>query len=99
MKMLVICAAILAALGGPAAAEIRYDRKLEQAVMEIVARKIDGELRGGFVYDAKPAMVTVADGMITGSTGIEMARSVVRASRAQAPAEALLCKVTRIIGF
>ena len=99
MKLLVICAAILVAFGGAVAAEIRYDRKLEQAVMEIVARTMDGDLRGGFLYDAKPAMVTVADRMITGSIGIEMARSVVRASRAQAPAEALLCKVTRIIGF
>lgn len=99
MKLLVICAAILAALGGPAAGEIRYDRKLERAVMEIVARKMGGDLRGGFVYDARPAMVTVPDRMITGSIGIEMARSVVRASRTQAPADALLCKVTRIIAF
>lgn len=98
MKMLVICAAVLAAFAAPAAAEIRYDRKIEQAVMEIVAKKM-GDLRGGFVYDARPAMIAVPDRMITGSVGIEMARSVVQASRAKAPVGALLCKVSRIISF
>jgi hypothetical protein len=76
MKMPMICLAVLAGLATPAAADTQYDRKLEKAVMEIVAGKI-GALRGGFGYDAKPAFVVVhppavqepatADPMITGS--------------------------------
>ena len=46
-------------LAAPAAAETRYDRKLEQAVHDIVARKM-GDIRGGFSYDAKPQFVVVA---------------------------------------
>ena len=98
IKTLVFCGAVLAACATPASAEIRYDRKLEQAVMEIVAKKI-GDLRGGFSHDARPAIVSVQDRITTGSIGIEMARSMVRASRAQAPADELFCKVTRIIVF
>ena len=94
MKMLVICGAVLAATAAPVAAEIRYDRKLEQAVMEIVAKKM-GDLRGGFSHDVKPVMVTVQDRMITGSIGIETARLTTEVDRP----DALMCKASRIITF
>lgn len=66
MKALMLCAAVSAGLAAPAAAEIRYDRKLEEAVKEIVARKI-GDIRGGFAYNAKPAFVIAQDPLMTGS--------------------------------
>jgi len=48
-KLLAGCA--LALLATAASAESRYDQKLEQAVMDIVAGKI-GDLRGGFAFNA-----------------------------------------------
>ena len=68
MKALV-CAVSVVALAGPAAAESRYDRKLEEAVMAIVAAKI-GDIRGGFAFDAKPVMVVVQDDIVMGTTGM-----------------------------
>lgn len=61
-----LSACVLLALALPsAAAQQRYDRKLEDAVKAIVAAKI-GDIRGGFALDAKPVMVrpgsAVADG-------------------------------------
>ena len=99
MKSLVLCATILAAcFAAPASAEIRYDRKLEQAVMAIVAKKM-GDLRGAFSHDIEPAIVTAMDRMTTGSTGIETARFAVQASRPDARGGAPMCKVSRIIPF
>ena len=42
--------------GTSAVAEMRYDQKLEQAAMEIVAGKI-GDIRGGFSYAQKVQLV------------------------------------------
>jgi hypothetical protein len=59
----------MAAIGlliGPASAETRYDRNIEQAAIDIVAQKI-GDIRGGFSFDAKPAFVTGNDAISTGS--------------------------------
>jgi hypothetical protein len=56
MKSLLTGVALLAAFGGPVAAETRYDVKLEKAVMEIVARKI-GDIRGGFSFERAPVFV------------------------------------------
>lgn len=56
MKMPITGVAMLAVLVTPAVADIQYDRKLEQAVLRIVAEKI-GTLRGGFAHDVKPAIV------------------------------------------
>ena len=46
-----------AAASGPAdgvgRAETQYDRKLEQAAIDIVAGKI-GDIRGGFSFDVQP---------------------------------------------
>ena len=49
-------AALLAAFAAPAAAEPRYDIKLEKAVMKIVAARI-GDIRGGFSYEKMPEFV------------------------------------------
>lgn len=73
MKTLLCGAALLASLAAPAAAEMRYDRNLEKAVMNIVARKIGG-LRGGFTYKQAPQFVVVQDRMSTGSLPTEVPR-------------------------
>jgi hypothetical protein len=71
MKALV-CAVSAIALVGPATAQSRYDRKLEEAVMAIVAAKV-GEIRGGFAFDAKPVMVIVQDNTVMGTTDMNAA--------------------------
>jgi hypothetical protein len=72
MKALV-CAALAIALVGPATAQSRYDRKLEEAVIAIVAAKI-GDIRGGFAFDAKPVMVIVQDDTVMGTTDMNATR-------------------------
>jgi hypothetical protein len=72
MKALV-CAGLALALAGSATAEPRYDRKLEEAVMAIVAAKI-GDIRGGFALDAKPVMVVVQDDAVMATTDMSMGR-------------------------
>lgn len=69
MKRLLTGMALSAVLAAPAAAEVRYDVKLEKAVMKIVARKI-GDIRGGFDYRIKPAFVVLPDPISTGSLKI-----------------------------
>lgn len=66
------CAMALAVLAGPATAQTRYDRKLEEAVMAIVAAKI-GDIRGGFAFDAKPMMVVVQNDVVMGTTDMNAA--------------------------
>jgi hypothetical protein len=71
MHKVLILAALAAAFSMPAFAGNQYDRKLEQAAVEIVAAKM-GELRGAFAFDAKPVFVTVEpepqrDATVTGS--------------------------------
>jgi hypothetical protein len=72
MKALV-CAVTVIALLGPSTAQSRYDRKLEEAVIAIVAAKI-GDIRGGFAFDAKPVMVIVQDNTVMGTTDMNAAR-------------------------
>jgi hypothetical protein len=61
-----ICAAVaLAFVVVPAYAAHRYDRKLEQAAMKIVAQNI-GDIRAGFAYDQKPRFVVVQDALMPG---------------------------------
>ncbi len=70
MKALVgaVIAVALAAGGiGSVAAQQRYDRKIEEAVMGIVASKM-GEIRGGFALDTKPVMVVVQDDIVRATT-------------------------------
>jgi hypothetical protein len=57
MKALWAGVALSGLLATSAIAETRYDRRIEQAAMDIVAAKI-GDIRGGFSFDAKPAFVT-----------------------------------------
>jgi hypothetical protein len=52
MRTFLAGAMLLAALAVPAAAETRYDVKLEQAVMDIVAGKM-GDIRGTISYQRK----------------------------------------------
>ena len=60
MRTLLGGVALLAIIAAPAMAETRYDRKLEQAVVEIVAGKM-GNIRGGFSYKQVPQLVVVPD--------------------------------------
>ena len=71
MKALV-CAVLALALAGSATAEPRYDRKLEEAVMAIVAAKI-GDIRGGFAFGARPVMVVVQNDVVMGTTDMNSA--------------------------
>ena len=83
MKALV-CATAAMALAGPATAGDRYDRKLEEAVIAIVAASI-GDIRGGFALDAKPVMVIVQDNTVMGTTDMNVGRRLA-APEGMAPA-------------
>ncbi len=74
MKMLLGSAACLAVLSAPATAQMRYDMKLEQAVMEIVASKM-GDIRGGFSYERKPEFVVLNESYSRAPTFLESARA------------------------
>jgi hypothetical protein len=67
------CALAVIVLAGQATAEPRYDRKLEKAVMAIVAAKI-GNIRGGFAFDARPVMVVVQGDTVMGTTDMSAGR-------------------------
>jgi hypothetical protein len=56
MKYMLSGVVVLAMLAAPAGAGMRYDQKLEQAAMEIVASRI-GDIRGGFSYAQKIELV------------------------------------------
>ncbi|MEO9339982.1 hypothetical protein ABFT80_21370 [Mesorhizobium sp. SB112] len=58
MRFVLSGAAALAALAASVKAEPEYDRKLERAVMEIVARKM-GDIRGGFEHGRAPEFVII----------------------------------------
>lgn len=76
MKALVgaVIAGALAAGGiGSVAAQQRYDRKIEEAVMGIVAAKM-GEIRGSFALEAKPVMIVVQDDIVRSTTELTAAR-------------------------
>jgi hypothetical protein len=60
MNRILSAAAMLAAVTAPCIAEMRYDRNLEKAAMEIVASKM-GDIRGGFSYMQKPQLVIRRD--------------------------------------
>ena len=83
MKALV-CAGLALVLMGPATARDRYDRKLEEAVMAIVAARI-GDIRGGFALDARPVMVVVQGDMVMGTTDMNVGRRLA-APEGMAPA-------------
>lgn len=56
MTRTILAAMALSALAFPALAQPKYDRRLEKAVMEILAGRIDGNLRGSFAWDREPAV-------------------------------------------
>ena len=56
MKSFLSGMAIVMLMAAPMAAETRYDRNLEKAVVDIVARKM-GNIRGGFSYKQIPQLV------------------------------------------
>jgi hypothetical protein len=68
-----LCAILAIALVGPVTAQSRYDRKLEEAAMAIIAAKI-GDIRGSFAFDAKPVMVVVQDNTVMGTTDMNASR-------------------------
>lgn len=69
------CALAAIVLAGQATAEPRYDRKLEEAVMAIVADRI-GDIRGGFAFDARPVMVVVRGDAVMGTTDMGAGRGI-----------------------
>lgn len=73
MKLLAICAVFVPAFATIATADSRYDQKLEQAAMAIVAAKI-GDIRGGFSYDSHPVFVTVPVPIAAGGGTEDMSR-------------------------
>lgn len=65
---IVLAGLVLAATLAPAAAEVKHDRKLEQAVMDIVATKM-GDLRGALPWTSTVVAVS-NDAMTTASVGL-----------------------------
>lgn len=61
MKWFLSGMALVTTLAAPVAAETRYDRNLEKAVMDIVASKM-GSIRDGFSYKQVPQMVVPSGG-------------------------------------
>ncbi|PSJ61444.1 hypothetical protein C7I85_10330 [Mesorhizobium soli] len=70
---------LLAALAVPAAAETRYDVKLEQAVMDIVAGKM-GDIRGTISYRRKLESVILPVSFLHNQTVPETRRAEVEFS-------------------
>jgi hypothetical protein len=62
MKPLISVPVALALATAPTLAGERYDHKLEEAAMRIVAENI-GDIRGGFSYKQKPRFVIVQDAL------------------------------------
>ena len=72
MRALWVGAAIFGLAASSAVAETRYDHRIEQAAIEIVAGKI-GDIRGGFAFNAKPVFVAGQDALTTGSVSVPTA--------------------------
>lgn len=104
MKAPILAAALLAAFGGSAMAEIRYDRKLEQAVLSIVAKRI-GDLRGPLEGEVIVTVAAETDPLATGSIApavpagspsiVHLGKPAAAATKTAAPARA----VSRVILF
>lgn len=95
MRTMLVCAAV-AALATSAAAEIRYDRKLEAAVMQRVAARI-GDIRGGFDPAAPVVFFRAADPIVTGSVSQEEWPSLRGAIVPPAGQGVPLRKVSRVV--
>lgn len=79
-----------------ATAETRYDRKLEEAVMGIVAGKI-GEIRGGFSYKQAPQFVVVPDTLPKASSSADRPRPQVSGDSSDGLTPAVERRVSRTI--
>ncbi|MDX8452038.1 hypothetical protein RFM98_04655 [Mesorhizobium sp. VK9D] len=73
MKTLLCVMALLVAMAAPVAAETRYDRNLEKAVLDIVAGKM-GNIRGGFSYKQRPQLVVLPDATSVAPAPVEPPR-------------------------
>jgi hypothetical protein len=87
MKAL-LCAALVFVAAGPAQPQSRYDRKLEEAAMAIVAARM-GDIRGGFGFGDKPVIIVVRDDVVMGTTDMKTAQP--------APPEGMARAVERVI--
>lgn len=103
MKKLLLCAVVVGAFSSPASGGVEYDRKLEQAAIDIVVGKM-GDLRGGFDYDQKPAFIILPDSVTTGSISAAISAPALVAGRSAdggrmdlIPASERM--VSRVIGF
>ncbi|RUM97232.1 hypothetical protein EET67_13865 [Pseudaminobacter arsenicus] len=98
MRMLLAGAALLAVATAASAAEMRYDVKLEKAVMEIVAARI-GDIRGGFSHGVKPAFVTLQASNDRGAIFLESARAELIRSFGDGLVPTVERNVSRVIVF
>lgn len=98
MRMLLAGAALLAVATAASAAEMRYDVKLEKAVMEIVAARI-GDIRGGFSYAVKPAFVTLQPSNDSQAISLESARAELIRTFGDGLVPAVERNVSRVIVF
>lgn len=96
MKILLAGAVLLAASMTPVAAETRYDVKLEQAVMDIVASRM-GELRGSFAFRRKPEFVILPSDSASNHTFLETERSELNRRFADSRPPVTERKVSRVI--
>ncbi|MER8865518.1 hypothetical protein NKI19_17635 [Mesorhizobium sp. M0751] len=96
MRSLLGGIALTATFAASAAAETRYDRKLEEAVMGIVAGKI-GEIRGGFSYKQAPQLVVVPDTLPKASSSIDRPRTQVSGDSGDGLTPAVERRVSRTI--
>src|SRR3954469_24228417 len=96
MKTLLLGAALLGLLTVPAGADTKYDLKLEQAAIDIVAGKI-GDIRGGFAFDVQPLSVLIHDQMSTGSVPQRNAGALPGDAWRDGVAPAIERKATRIV--
>jgi hypothetical protein len=96
MKTLLMGAALLGLLTVPARADMQYDRKLEQAAIEIVAGKI-GSIRGGFAFNVQAVTMIPQDQMSTGSIPERNASLLPSDAWQDGLAPAIERKVSRIV--
>ncbi|MBZ9819583.1 hypothetical protein [Mesorhizobium sp. CA4] len=85
MKSFLCGMALLAAMAAPAAAETRYDRNLEKAVLDIVAGKM-GNIRGGFSYKQVPQLVVLPEAVRAAPTAVEPQRKEASGNEGLMPA-------------
>ncbi|MER8590180.1 MULTISPECIES: hypothetical protein [unclassified Mesorhizobium] len=96
MRSLLGGIALAAIFAASAGAETRYDRKLEEAVMGIVAGKI-GEIRGGFSYKQAPQFVVMPDTSPKASISVDRPRPQVFGDSSDGLTPAVERRVSRTI--